>query len=139
MLFTNFFPLYTRSANIAPHMQTSPFDCLPLFNKPFVFRTEADFCIYFPITSCCHKRIPLPYTSCLTRQSLFCLSRNLFLFLHPFYSSASALCHISPRRPPWFHMYSFIQRVSSSFTHIPFSHFIRVILPSFMSLYRYLN
>jgi hypothetical protein len=46
---------------------------------PFVFRTEADFCIHFPVTSCCHKRIPLPYTSCLAHLSIFCPSRSPFL------------------------------------------------------------
>jgi len=100
-------------------MQTLPLDCLPLFNRPFVFRTEAGICIYYPITSCCHKRIPLLYTSCLARLSLYLpFSRNPILSFCIYSTRPHLRCVTFPSsvfRPPRFHMYSFIQQVFHTF------------------------
>jgi len=105
-------------------MQPLPFDCLPLFNMPFVFCTEAGICIYYPVTSCCHKRIPLllhklscpPITLLSQPLSLFCIySTRPHLRCVTFPSSVLPGSTCIPSFNKFF---------------IPFSHFIRPLVLS---------
>jgi len=141
-------------------MQTLPLDCLTLFNRPLVFRTEADICIYLPCyqllsqahthTSYCPTQVVLPYLS-LFRPSL----ATHFSLLHPSHYPHLRrvfflLCPPDSTCIPLFN--EFFQEFFSPFTHslhslhqaigglifvLPSS----VILSSFMwpPMYRWLN
>ena len=106
-------------------MQTSPLDCLSLFNSPLVFCTEADICIYLPCyqllsqahmhTTHCPTQVVLPYLS------LFALLlQPNSLFLHLSYYPHLRRVFFPPVLPesaciPLFN--KFFQEVFSHFTH----------------------